>query len=71
MTREGSGGKREFDEPSAAVTEKEDSLGYQTGSGFFCAKCFENRTDKIKKIITGRDLKVFFFFCDDCGNKIC
>jgi hypothetical protein len=52
------------------MAEKEDILGYKTGSGFFCAKCFEKRTDKIEKIITERDLKVFFFFCDDCGNKI-
>ena len=52
------------------MVEKENVLGYKTGSGFFCAECFEKRTDKIEKIITERDLKVFFFFCDDCGNKI-
>jgi len=53
------------------MAEKEDVLGYKTGNGFFCARCFEKRTDKIEKIITERDLKVFFFFCDDCGDKIC
>jgi hypothetical protein len=53
------------------MAEKENILGYKTGSGFFCAKCFEKRNDKIEKIITELDLKVFFFFCDDCGDKIC
>ena len=52
------------------MAEKRNVLGYKTGSGYFCAKCFEKRTDKIEKTITERDLKVFFFFCDDCGNKI-
>jgi hypothetical protein len=52
------------------MVEKENVHGYKTGSGFFCAKCFDKRTDKIEKIITERDLKVFFFFCDDCGDKI-
>ena len=60
-----------FRESRILMAEKEDILGYKTGSGFFCAKCFEKRTDKIEKIITELDLKVFFFFCDDCGNKIC
>jgi len=53
------------------MADKEDVLGYKTGNGFFCAKCFEKRTDKIEKIITEGDLKVFFFFCDDYGDKIC
>ena len=53
------------------MAEKENIVGYKTGSGFFCPKCFEKRTDKIEKIIVVSDLKVFFFFCDDCGNKIC
>ncbi len=71
MTPERNDGEMGFKEPSAGVNEKEDILGYKTGSGFFCVNCFEDRTDKIEKIITGRDLKVFFFFCDDCGEKIC
>jgi hypothetical protein len=53
------------------MAEKENILGYKTGNGFFCARCFEKRTDKIEKTITESDLKVFFFFCDDCGDKIC
>jgi hypothetical protein len=53
------------------MVEEEDVFGYKTGSSFFYAKCFEKRTDKIEKITTERDVKVFFFFCDGCGNKIC
>jgi hypothetical protein len=60
-----------FRESKILMAEKERALGYKTGSGFFCAKCFEKRTDRIEKIITEHDLKVFFFFCDDCGDKIC
>jgi len=70
MTRERSEDEMGFEESSIPVAEKEDILGYKTGSGFFCVKCFEKRTDKIEKTITEGDLKVFFFFCDDCGNKI-
>jgi hypothetical protein len=71
MTRERNKEETDFEESSVRVTGEEEILGYKTGGGFFCANCFRERTDKIEKTITERDLKVFFFFCDDCGDKIC
>jgi hypothetical protein len=71
MTRERNKEEMGFEESPVGVTEKEEILGYKTGAGFFCANCFQERTDKVEKTITDRDLKVFFFFCDDCGDKIC
>ena len=71
MTPERNEEEKGFAEPPVDVTEKEEILGYKTGGGFFCANCFQKRTDKVEKTITERDLKVFFFFCDDCGDKIC
>jgi hypothetical protein len=29
------------------------------------------RSETIEKSITECDLNVFFFLCDDCGDKIC
>jgi hypothetical protein len=46
-------------------------VGYKTESGYFCSNCFESRRERVEQVITKDDLKIFYFICDQCGNKIC
>ncbi len=53
------------------VSKEEDIVGYKTESGIFCNECSESRHEKIKKVITKKDLTRLSFICDDCGNEVC